>query len=99
MIYREYKIGYAIVSLIFISNAIGFLSAAPFTEALQARLGRAKALMIAEALMLAGYIVILLTPPYPVVVVWYRAPLNFSQNVHYPLPAVCGKTDFEGGMK
>ncbi|KAH0569224.1 hypothetical protein GP486_000041 [Trichoglossum hirsutum] len=48
---KEYKIGYAIVSLIFISNAVGFLSAAPFTEALQDRFGRAKALMIAETLI------------------------------------------------
>ncbi|KAI9774296.1 MAG: hypothetical protein M1840_004190 [Geoglossum simile] len=64
----HYNIGYAIVSLIFVSNALGFLIAAPFTEALQVRLGRAKTLMISEALMLAGYLAILFTPPYPVVV-------------------------------
>ncbi|KAH0541277.1 hypothetical protein FGG08_004201 [Glutinoglossum americanum] len=68
---KQYNIGYAVVSLIFISNAIGFLSAALFTEALQDRLGRAKALMIAEALMLAGYLAILFMPPYAVVVVCF----------------------------
>ena len=48
----SYHIGYAIVSLIFVANAIGFISAAPITYALQARVGRANTLVIAEGCML-----------------------------------------------
>lgn len=66
---RHYSIGYAIVSLIFVTNAVGFLSAAPLTHVLETRLGRSGAYMVSEALMAAGYIIILCTPPYPLVVV------------------------------
>jgi fucose permease len=65
---RHYSIGYAIVSLIFVTNAVGFLSAAPLTHLLETRLGRSGAYIVAEALMTAGYIIIICTPPYPLVV-------------------------------
>ena len=42
-----------------------------FTDALQTKLGRAKSLMFAEALMLTAYVMILCTPPFPVLVVAY----------------------------
>ncbi|KAI9787145.1 MAG: Glycerophosphocholine phosphodiesterase [Geoglossum umbratile] len=89
----NYNIGYAIVSLIFVSNALGFLIAAPFTEALQARLGRAKALMISEALMLVGYFAIIFTPPYSVVVISYvqKNPLNYPSQ-----PPACELTQSDG---
>ncbi|KAI9789964.1 MAG: hypothetical protein M1833_002131 [Piccolia ochrophora] len=64
---KDYEIGYAVVSLIFIGNALGFISAAPFTDALQARWGRWRSLMIAEGIMLAGYLIIVCSPPFPVV--------------------------------
>ena len=66
---RDYKIGYAVVSLIFVTNALGFISAAPFIDTLGARLGRAKSLILAEFLMIISYIVIVCTPPFPVVVI------------------------------
>lgn len=66
---KHYSIGYAIVSLIFVTNAVGFLSAAPLTHLLETRLGRSGAYMVAEALMAAGYIIIICTPPYACVVV------------------------------
>lgn len=66
---KHYSIGYAIVSLIFVTNAVGFLSAAPLTHLLETRLGRPRAYVISEALMAAGYIIILCTPPYACVVV------------------------------
>jgi len=47
---RHYNIGYAIVSLIFVTNAIGFISAAFFVDALRARFGRGRTLMVAQAL-------------------------------------------------
>ncbi|KAK4693233.1 hypothetical protein P7C71_g4126, partial [Lecanoromycetidae sp. Uapishka_2] len=64
----DYKIGYAIVSLIFVGNAIGFIGAAPIQQAIQARLGRAKTLVVAQSLIAAAYIMLVCTPPFPVVV-------------------------------
>lgn len=66
---KDYKIGYAIVSLIFVTNAVGFIAAAPISQALQTRLGRAKTLVLAESLMAAAYIMLVCRPPFPVVVV------------------------------
>ncbi len=68
---RHYNIGYAVVSLIFVTNAIGFISAAFIVDAIRARLGRAKTLIIAQSLMTCGYIPIVCTPPWPVVIVCF----------------------------
>ncbi|EXJ84843.1 hypothetical protein A1O3_05517 [Capronia epimyces CBS 606.96] len=65
----EYKIGYAVVSLIFVTNAVGFISMAPVTQIIDGRLGRARSLMIAMGLLTGGYVAIVCTPPFPVVVV------------------------------
>lgn len=64
---KHYTIGYAVVSLIFVANAVGWISAAPVTHALLGRIGRAKMLALAQSLMLAGYIVLVCMPPFPVV--------------------------------
>ncbi|MCJ1378499.1 hypothetical protein MMC17_001598 [Xylographa soralifera] len=64
-----YNIGYAVVSMIFVANAIGFIAAALYTTTLQARFGRAKVLVMAELLMIAGYVMIVCTPPFPVVII------------------------------
>ena len=66
---RDYKIGYAVVSLIFVTNAVGFIAAAPVSHLLQGRLGRAKTLVLAEVVMMAAYIMLICRPPFPVVVV------------------------------
>ncbi len=66
---KDYDIGYAVVSLIFVTNALGFVTAAFVTHAVQAKLGRAKTLALAEAVLIAGYIMVVCTPPYPVVVI------------------------------
>lgn len=84
---RYYNIGYAIVSLVFITNAVGFILAAFFVDALRARFGRggilsmlktqiyleltsklAKTLMFGQAILTCGYITIVCTPPFPIVV-------------------------------
>ena len=57
------------VSLIFVGNAIGFITAAVFLDSLRERLGRAKTLAFAQLLMLAGYIPVVCTAPFPVIVV------------------------------
>lgn len=64
---KHYSIGYAVVSLIFVTNAVGWLSAAPLTQALLGRIGRAKMLALAQSLMVAGYVILVCTPPFPVV--------------------------------
>lgn len=50
---------------------MGFISAAFFVDAIRARLGRAKTLIVAQSLMTCGYIPIVCTPPWPVVVVCF----------------------------
>jgi len=67
----QYNIGYALVSLIFVANAVGFLIAAPASSALASALGRSKCLMLSEIAMLVGYVIIVCTPPFPAVVVAY----------------------------
>ena len=51
------------------TNAVGFILAAFFVDALRSRLGRARTLICAQTLMAFGYIPIVCTPPFPVVVV------------------------------
>lgn len=79
---QEYHIGYAVVSLIFVTNAIGFLSAVSLTNALQARLGRAKAYVVAEATLTIAYTMLSCRPPFPVVVVaFFFIGLGFAFNL------------------
>ena len=63
-----YSIGYAIVSLIFVTNAVGFIGAAFCTDAICGHFGRAKTHMLSEACMIIGYIMLVCTPSFPVVV-------------------------------
>lgn len=71
---RSYQIGFAIVSLIFVANACGFLAAAFAIDGLQKKIGSAKSLVIAELLIILGYTMILLRPLYSVVVLAYDNP-------------------------
>ncbi|KAK8162119.1 major facilitator superfamily domain-containing protein [Phyllosticta citrichinensis] len=64
----EYNVGYAIISLIFISNAAGFIAAAFVTSAINERYGRARSLVLAEITMIVGYVMLVATPPFWVVV-------------------------------
>ena len=57
-----------IVSLIFITNALGFIVAFPLTQPLQAKLGRAHVLILAQGMMVTAYLTLVFTPPYPAVV-------------------------------
>lgn len=65
---RYYHIGYALVSLIFVTTAVGFILAAFFIDALRARVGRSRSMIIANATIITGYVVIICTPPFPLVV-------------------------------
>lgn len=66
-----YNIGYAIVSLIWITNACGFILSAFFNDPICARIGRARTLMLSEACMIAAYVAISCTPPFGVMVAAY----------------------------
>lgn len=65
---RHYGIGYAVVSLIFVTNAVGFVSAAFIVEALRARIGHSWTLILSNSFLVCGYIPVICTPPFPVVV-------------------------------
>ncbi|RYP70382.1 hypothetical protein DL771_005503 [Monosporascus sp. 5C6A] len=67
----HYNIGYAVVSLIFIGNALGFIVAAPLVESIRLRLGRARALGLSQLCVMCGYIPIVCTAPFPVAVCSY----------------------------
>ena len=58
---NHYHIGSAIVTLIFVGTALGFIIAAFFTNMILGRLGRAKSLTFVELLMLAVYIMLVAT--------------------------------------
>ena len=60
---RHYDIGYGLVSIIFLGNAIGFISAALFTNWLASNFRYARAFMVAEGLKLAAYAILATTPP------------------------------------
>lgn len=64
-----YHIGYAVVSLVFVANAIGFVLAAFFIHTLDEKFGRAKTLMFSDFVLLVSYIILVVTPPFPAVVV------------------------------
>ncbi|KAK3112853.1 hypothetical protein LTR53_010431 [Teratosphaeriaceae sp. CCFEE 6253] len=67
----HYHIGYAVVSLIWITNAVGFILAAFCTEVLVGWVGRARALMTSEAIIMVGLAITAATPPFAAVVVAY----------------------------
>ncbi|KAF2152390.1 MFS general substrate transporter [Myriangium duriaei CBS 260.36] len=68
---KHYGIGYAVVSLIFVSNAAGFITTAFASDAIHAKLGRARTLMTSEAIMVVGYVMITCTPPFGAVIAAY----------------------------
>ncbi|KAJ5587347.1 uncharacterized protein N7459_003112 [Penicillium hispanicum] len=65
---NHYNIGYAVVSLIFVTNALGFISAAPLTHIIEHKLGRSKTYAFAMSLLAVAYVIIICQPPFPVVV-------------------------------
>lgn len=56
------------MSLVFVTNAVGFISAAFFTNIILGKFGRAKTLILAELIGLSAHIILVCTPPYPLVV-------------------------------
>ncbi len=79
---KHYQIGYTLVSLIFITNAIGFIVAFPLMHPLQARLGRANLFVLAEGTMMIAYLMLVFTPAFPIVALsFFFAGLGMAINL------------------
>ncbi|KAL9061349.1 MAG: hypothetical protein Q9162_000223 [Coniocarpon cinnabarinum] len=66
-----YHVNYAVVSMIFVANAVGFIAAALFVYVLDRRLGRAKTLLLCEAMNVIAFAVMVIPPPFPLFVIGY----------------------------
>ncbi|KAJ5781033.1 hypothetical protein N7457_006193 [Penicillium paradoxum] len=66
-----YKIGYAVVSLIFVANAVGFILAAPVTHVLERKISHSKSYAAAMSCLVIGYAIVVSEPPFPVVVITF----------------------------
>jgi fucose permease len=83
-----YHISYTLISLVFVGTAIGFILAAFFTDTVLSKIGRAKTLILAELFQLSAYIILVCTPPYPLVVIaffllGFGAAINLALNNVY----------------
>lgn len=84
----HYGISYSIVSLIFVGNALGFISAAPTTHYIDQKLGRSKTFAFSMFIMAMCYVAISCQPPFPVVVacfffLGFGVALNLALNNTY----------------
>lgn len=63
-----YNIGYGVVSLIFVGQALGFVAAALLLDTLRAKLGRARLLGLGQAMMTLAYVPLVASAPFVLVV-------------------------------
>ncbi|CAL5871075.1 uncharacterized protein PFLUO_LOCUS5321 [Penicillium psychrofluorescens] len=84
---RHYSIGYAVVSLIFVTNALGFILAAPLTHTIESKLGRSRSYALALSFSVTAYVIIICQPPFPAVVVSFLF-LGFGQAFNLALSNV-----------
>ena len=66
---KQYRLSYALVSLIFVGQACGFLLGTPITHLLDVRLGRGKTLTLAEGLLFGAFTILACAPPFPLMVI------------------------------
>lgn len=59
------------VSLIFVGNAVGFITGAGLIDTLRERLGRGRAIALSQLFMMGGYTMIACTAPFPAIVFAY----------------------------
>ena len=79
---RYYNIRYAMVSLIFVANALGFIIAAPFCHKLNNKFGRAKVLSACTCLNVVAYTALVCQPPFAVVVIAFLFLGQFFEHVN-----------------
>ena len=82
---KQYHLSYALVSLIFVGQALGFLIGTPITHPLDVRLGRGRTLTLAEGLLMGAFVILVCKPPFPLVVLAFLTiglgmALNLSLN-------------------
>ncbi|KAL0576400.1 hypothetical protein V5O48_005589 [Marasmius crinis-equi] len=68
---RDYKVGFAVVSLVFVTNCIGFVTGAFVNVYVNDRLGFGKVMVLGAICQLIAYIIQSPGPPFPVMVVSY----------------------------
>lgn len=90
---KQYNIGYALVSLIFVGNALGFILAAGCLDVLRTRLGRAKTLALSQALIALSYIPLVVTAPFPMIPVSFFL-TGFGMSINLAMSNI-----FCGGMR
>ena len=87
---KDYNIKYAIVSMVFVANAVGFLLAAPMIHAMEAKIGHAKSYLLAMSSFAVGYAIIIPAPPFAVVAITFLL-CGFGLAVNLALSnAFCG---------
>jgi MFS family permease len=64
-----YSVDYAVVSLVFMAKAVGFIVASIMSNKLHIYLGRCKSLVIGSCAQGLSYVMLALAPPYPVVII------------------------------
>lgn len=64
---RYYNIGYGVVSLIFVGQAVGFVISAAFIDTLRQKTGRAGLLGIGQGLMILGFVPVIAGAPWALV--------------------------------
>ncbi|CAM1511727.1 Fc.00g092400.m01.CDS01 [Cosmosporella sp. VM-42] len=65
---KYYNIGYGVVSLIFVGQALGFVFVAVVLDTLRAKLGRAKTLGLGQGLVALAYIPLIAGAPFGIIV-------------------------------
>ncbi|TFK92343.1 MFS general substrate transporter [Polyporus arcularius HHB13444] len=66
-----YHVGFALVSMIFIANCIGFIAGAVLNVWLTDRLGFGTVMVVGSVAQVAGYVLEIPAPPFPVFVLGY----------------------------
>ncbi|KAI6367758.1 hypothetical protein MCOR25_004834 [Pyricularia grisea] len=89
---QRFGIGYAVVSLIFVANALGFVAGAFCIDSIRTRLGTARGLVLADALRAIGYLAITCSTltPFPVIACAFF-PIGFGMAINISTTQIfCG---------
>ena len=82
----HYNIKYAMVSLIFVANALGWIIAAPFVHTLNNRFGRARVLSCCTILNSIAYAILVSQPPFAVIVIAFLVLGELEEHTMFKFP-------------
>ncbi|KAF9013471.1 major facilitator superfamily domain-containing protein [Cyathus striatus] len=71
VVQRDYHIGFAVVALLFVSNCVGFVSAAFINVWMDQRFGFGKSIVLGAICQLAAYAILAPAPRFPIMVFAY----------------------------